>query len=299
MPASRIAAAAAAPAALALAASGLAGAQPRRQPAAASERGRQNSSLDAPLFYQLLLGEIELRDGEAGTAYQVDARRRPAHARTSSCSAARPTSRCRRAPASRRWRRRSPGARRCPSRPRRCATRSSCWSRSTASTEAVEPLRSLLRQHAAAGAAGADRRAAALLRPRAPTASATAAVARAGAAAVRRRAGDTQRAGARRHRPRLARRRRPGQGARLRAARAATPTRRAEGPALLALELLPATPDAEAIVKRQLCRRSPDDTERAPALRAQRSPASQRYAEATAAARGDDARAIPTSRRRG
>lgn len=30
-----------------------------------------NSSLDAPLFYQLLIGEMELRSGEAGTAYQV------------------------------------------------------------------------------------------------------------------------------------------------------------------------------------------------------------------------------------
>ncbi|HUG23206.1 tetratricopeptide repeat protein [Piscinibacter sp.] len=29
------------------------------------------SNLDAPLFYQLLIGEIELRSGEAGTAYQV------------------------------------------------------------------------------------------------------------------------------------------------------------------------------------------------------------------------------------
>jgi len=37
-----------------------------------------NSDLDAQLFYQLLLGEIELRDGDAGTAYQVmlDAARR-------------------------------------------------------------------------------------------------------------------------------------------------------------------------------------------------------------------------------
>lgn len=37
-----------------------------------------NSALDAQLFYQLLIGEIELRDGEAGTAYQVvlDAARR-------------------------------------------------------------------------------------------------------------------------------------------------------------------------------------------------------------------------------
>jgi tetratricopeptide (TPR) repeat protein len=37
-----------------------------------------NSSLDAPLFYQLLIGEIELRSGEAGAAYEVilDAARR-------------------------------------------------------------------------------------------------------------------------------------------------------------------------------------------------------------------------------
>ncbi|MFT3664325.1 tetratricopeptide repeat protein [Piscinibacter sp.] len=38
----------------------------------------ENSALDAQLFYQLLIGEIELRNGEAGTAYQVllDAARR-------------------------------------------------------------------------------------------------------------------------------------------------------------------------------------------------------------------------------
>ena len=30
-----------------------------------------NSSLDAPLFYQLIIGEMELRSGEAGTAFQV------------------------------------------------------------------------------------------------------------------------------------------------------------------------------------------------------------------------------------
>jgi len=38
----------------------------------------ENSDLDAPLFYQLLLGEIELRDGQSGTAYQLmlDAARR-------------------------------------------------------------------------------------------------------------------------------------------------------------------------------------------------------------------------------
>jgi len=38
----------------------------------------ENSALDAPLFYQLLLSEIELRNGQAGTAYQLmlDAARR-------------------------------------------------------------------------------------------------------------------------------------------------------------------------------------------------------------------------------
>jgi tetratricopeptide (TPR) repeat protein len=38
----------------------------------------ENSDLDARLFYQLLIGEIQLREGEAGTAYQVmlDAARR-------------------------------------------------------------------------------------------------------------------------------------------------------------------------------------------------------------------------------
>ena len=31
----------------------------------------ENSTIDAPLFYQLLIGEMELRSGEVGTAYQV------------------------------------------------------------------------------------------------------------------------------------------------------------------------------------------------------------------------------------
>jgi len=37
-----------------------------------------NSALDAPLFYQLMIGELELREGEAGAAYEVmlDAARR-------------------------------------------------------------------------------------------------------------------------------------------------------------------------------------------------------------------------------
>lgn len=47
-------------------------------PAPAAASAPDNSALDAPMFYQLLIGEIELRNGEAGTAYQVmlDAARR-------------------------------------------------------------------------------------------------------------------------------------------------------------------------------------------------------------------------------
>ncbi|MBA3589486.1 MAG: tetratricopeptide repeat protein [Methylibium sp.] len=41
---------------------------PASAPASAPVR---NSNLDAPLFYQLLIGEIELREGDAGTGYQV------------------------------------------------------------------------------------------------------------------------------------------------------------------------------------------------------------------------------------
>src|SRR5690242_10939787 len=41
---------------------------------AQAERGPQvqNSSLDGALFYQLLIGELELRGGDVGTAYQVE-----------------------------------------------------------------------------------------------------------------------------------------------------------------------------------------------------------------------------------
>jgi Flp pilus assembly protein TadD len=54
-----------------LAAITIAGAQAQSVPA-------DRSALDAPLFYQLLIGELELRDGRAGNAYQVllDAARR-------------------------------------------------------------------------------------------------------------------------------------------------------------------------------------------------------------------------------
>lgn len=53
--------------------------QPAPAPeSAAPDAPPQNSRLDAPLFYQLLIGEIELRNGENGAAYEVilDAARR-------------------------------------------------------------------------------------------------------------------------------------------------------------------------------------------------------------------------------
>jgi tetratricopeptide (TPR) repeat protein len=63
---------------------GLPAAAPLAQPAAPQEAASPppeplvNSALDAPLFYQLLIGEMELRGGQPGTAYEVilDAARR-------------------------------------------------------------------------------------------------------------------------------------------------------------------------------------------------------------------------------
>ena len=51
---------------------------PAQSQTVAAKTPVDNSALDAQLFYQLLIGEIELRDGDAGTAYQVvlDAARR-------------------------------------------------------------------------------------------------------------------------------------------------------------------------------------------------------------------------------
>ncbi len=47
-------------------------------PAASAPEPVRNSAMDAPLFYQLLVGEMELRSGQAGVAFQVllDAARR-------------------------------------------------------------------------------------------------------------------------------------------------------------------------------------------------------------------------------
>ena len=45
--------------------------QPNVQAAATAKPEPENSSLDAPLFYQLLIGEIELSEGHPGSAYEV------------------------------------------------------------------------------------------------------------------------------------------------------------------------------------------------------------------------------------
>jgi tetratricopeptide (TPR) repeat protein len=77
LPAGPIARAAAALAGLALALP-LAGAATTAPQAAVAPESVLNSSLDAPLFYQLMIGELELRQGEPGAAYEVvlDAARR-------------------------------------------------------------------------------------------------------------------------------------------------------------------------------------------------------------------------------
>ena len=129
---------------LALAAAGLASARAgpgAAGPAGAARTGRsprrrrsRTRNLDAPLFYQVLIAEMQLRNGEDGHRLTSCCSTPPAAPGTSSCSAAPPTSPCRRGPATRRWR---PcvawreAAARLASRP--CAIRCRCWSRSTAS----------------------------------------------------------------------------------------------------------------------------------------------------------------------
>jgi tetratricopeptide (TPR) repeat protein len=51
---------------------------PQAAEAAVAQPAPDNSELDGPLFYQVLVGEMELREGQAGTAYEVilDAARR-------------------------------------------------------------------------------------------------------------------------------------------------------------------------------------------------------------------------------
>ena len=204
-----------------------------------------SSNLDAPLFYQLLLGEIELRSGDTATAYQLllDAARR---AGTKRCFVASPTSRCRRAPATRPWPPCSRGARRCPNRRRPCATRCSCWSRSIGSAKPTSRSARCCKQAPRPAAARDDRGGAAFSRPRHRSRRGRAAD-RAGAETLRRRS-------ARREPRRCVASGRgwlaAGDTAKALdfAQRAAAASPNTDGPALLALELLPAQPAAEAIV---------------------------------------------------
>ena len=179
-------------------------AQPAPQPAAGRIAGRQ-FGLDAPLFYQLLIGEIELRSGEAGTAYEVCSTRRAARA-TSSCSGAPSTSRCRRAPATRRWPRRGPGAQALPESVDALRYQVQLLVALNRSAETVEPLRRCCAAHA-----GAERPALIAALPRllqraAATERAMAALLDAGAAALRASAGHAHRRAASRIGRALARR---------------------------------------------------------------------------------------------
>ena len=170
--------------------------------------------------------------------------------------------------------------RRCPSRPMRLRYQVQLLVALNRIAEVEEPLSALLRQHGAAGAAGPDRRAAALLRAAPPIAMRPPQLVE---QALRPYADDRRHAGRRRrrHRPRLAAGRRLGQGARLRAARAAKPTRRAEGPALLALDLLPGTARGRGDRQAPARGAEPDDPTCACSTCA-RWRTSQRLAEATA-----------------
>ena len=142
------------------------------------------------LFYQLLVGELELRSGEPAPP-TAGARCRAPHQGPQRCSSAPSRSRCRRAPASRRWRRRAPGATRCRSRPRPCAT----WLQILIALNRIDrdgrAARAVLAAAPAPGAPGADRLAAALLRPR-HRAQAGRRGARAGAGPYVERAGDAR-----------------------------------------------------------------------------------------------------------
>ena len=71
MPASRFLSASGRGSVLALAVLVFSGGASAAAPAVDADDAPTHSKLDAPLFYQLLLGEIELRDGDAATAYKV------------------------------------------------------------------------------------------------------------------------------------------------------------------------------------------------------------------------------------
>ena len=80
-----------------------------------------NSDIDAALFYQLLIGEIELRQGSAGTAYEVilDAARKQ---RDESLFKRAADIALQAVPATRPWLPPAPGGPPCPARSKRTAT---------------------------------------------------------------------------------------------------------------------------------------------------------------------------------
>jgi tetratricopeptide (TPR) repeat protein len=248
-------------------------------PAVAAEAASpkvENSSLDAPLFYQLLLSEIELRNGQAGTAYQLmlDAARRGKDEQlfrraTEMALQARAGDQALSAVLA--WRQALPQS----ADALRYQIQLLVALNRIADVE--EPLSALLRQTARPALPGliealphllgraADRNAVAAvvertLRPYADAAEtkapASVAIGRAWLSA-----GDSAKALAF-------------------AQRASEADPAAEGAALLALDLLPGTPEAEAIVKRQLAARADNPMVRLLYVRTLAT--SQRLAEATA-----------------
>ena len=222
--------------------------RPRPPPAAAGGRAAgRNSALDAPLFYQLLIGEIELSAGDAGNAY-AGACSTPRGARaTSRCSAAPSRSRCRRAPATRRWRPRGLAQALPESLEALRLQLQILLAAEPQPSEMAEPLQALLARTPDSRAAGADRCAAALPAARqrqAPGRALLEDVLQPYAGGAR----DPHRRAAWRSAAAVAgrRRRRPRPGAGAAQAFADDPT--AAGPALLALELMPARPEAEDLV---------------------------------------------------
>ena len=236
----------------------------------------ENSTLDAPLFYQLLLSEIELRSGQAGTAYQLmlDAARRGKDEQlfrraTEMALQARAGDQALSAVLA--WRQALPQS----ADALRYQIQLLVALNRVADVE--EPLAALLRQTARPALPGliealprllgraADRNAVAAVLERALRPYADAADTKASASIAVGRAwlvaGDTGKALAF-------------------AQRASEADPAAEGAALLALDMLPATPEAEAIVKRQLAARADNPMVRLLYVRTLAT--SQRLAEATA-----------------
>ena len=250
-------------------------------PAARSRRAGRELGLDAPLFYQLLLGEIELRDGEAGTAYQLmlDAARRTrdeqlfrrateialqARAGDQALAAVRGLAQA------------LPESRGCPALPGADAGRAESRRRSRRSRCA--PLLAPHRPHGAPALIAALPRFLRRATDRAPPPTlieqALQPYAEAAGDAQRRRWSRIGRGwlGGRRCRPRRSR------------SRAARSAGRSATPKALPCSrstCCPATPEAEAIVQR-LARGAPGQPERAAAAMCAPLPTSQRYAEAVA-----------------